>query len=121
MLNSKAMNGLLNAPPDKRYKSFLNTVADLQEVWLLSSQDGEATLTLNGFIHVLLWPREEFCRLMMTHDQETMPIEVHDFLEKCKKLDNSTRFMVFPTKENSYIVTAEQLCRDIQDHLDEVE
>ena len=121
MLNSKAMVGLIKATPEKRYKSFLNTVTDLEEVWLLSSQTGQTTLTVDDFIHVLIWPREEFCKSMISDGQKPISIEIHHFLEECKALDDSIRFMVFPTNENSYVVTAKQLCLDIQEHLDELE
>lgn len=120
MIGDKAIEGLLKADPQKRYRSFLDTVTDREEVWLLSSEEGEATVELDGVLHVLVWPRKEFCELMMSSDQP-VPIEIHEFLEQCNSLDDSVRFMVFPTNENSYIVTAEQLCTDIQAHLDELE
>lgn len=121
MLNSKAMEGLINSSPEKRYKSFLNTVADLEEVWLLSSKEGYATFDENDYINVLVWPRKEFCELFMSSDEKAVSIEIHKFLENCKKMEDNIRFMVFPNNFDSYVVTVEQLCLDIQEHLDELE
>ena len=98
------INGLRKASPEKRYKSFLNTVADVE-----------------GYIYVMVWPHREFCEFMQSEDEKPVSMEVHNFLENCSKLNASVRFMVFPTEANAYMVSAEQLCADIQDHLDEVE
>lgn len=35
MKNDKEFLGILNASPEKRYKNFISTVADYEEVWLL--------------------------------------------------------------------------------------
>lgn len=121
MLSDAAIQGLLHAPPEKRYKSFLNTVADLQEIWLLVTKEGYATLDSDGFINVLVWPREEICSIYKSDSEEAVSMEVHSFIEKCKDLEDDIRFMVFPTDENTIIVTAQQLCKDIEDHLLEIE
>jgi len=42
-MNEKQFRGLMQSTPEKRYKSFLTTVADREEVWLLSSKEGYAT------------------------------------------------------------------------------
>ncbi len=120
MLSSKAIAGLLKATPEKRYKSFLNMVADLEQVWLLSSTDRE-TPTVKSITHMSLWPCKEFCELMVSTGQKPISIEIHYFLEQIKALNDSVIFMIFPTNENSYEVTAKQLCLDIQEHLDELE
>ena len=120
-MKDTAIQGLLHASPEKRYKSFLNTVADRQDVWLLFSEEGYATLDLDGFVHVLVWPRKEFCSLYQSDAEKAVAMEVHDFIEKCEELEESVRFMVFPTNENCYIVTAQQLREDLQIHLEELE
>ena len=38
------LKGVRKADPFKRYKNFINTVADFEEVWLLDNGDGYATL-----------------------------------------------------------------------------
>lgn len=120
MLNRKAIDGLLKATPEKRYKSFLNMVTDLEEVWLLSS-NCQITHSIDEGAHISLWPCKELCMLNLSNAQQSTFIEIHDFLEQCKSLDESFSFVVFPTHENSYKVTAKQLCLDIQEHLDELE
>lgn len=121
MLKKEMINGLRKASPEKRYKSFLNTVADSGNVWLLASEEGYATIDVEGYIYVMVWPHREFCEFMQSEDEKPVSMEVHNFLENCSKLNASVRFIVFPTEANAYMVSAEQLCADIQDHLDEVE
>lgn len=120
MLNEKAIAGLLEASPEKRYKSFLNMVADLEAIWL-SSSTAQALHTVDMVTCMSLWPCQEICELMLPTGQEAMSIEIHDFLEQCTALDDTVSFMVFPTNKNSYKVTVQQLCLDIQEHLDELE
>lgn len=121
MINEKAIKSLMQASPEKRYKNFLNTVTDLEEVWLLSSEDGYTTFDLDGFIHLLLWPRKEFCEQFISDGEIPISMEIHEFLNNCENLDPSVRFMVFPNQSDSYVITAESLCADIQEHLDEIE
>lgn len=120
-MNEKGLIGLLNTSPEKRYKSFLSTVADSEEVWLLSSKDGYATFDEGDFIHLLIWPRKEFAEMFKNEDEEAVSIEVHKFIERCETLEENIRFMVFPTDKNSYVVTTEKLTDDITAYLDEVE
>ena len=121
MLDEKAIEGIMKAAPEKRYRSFLNTVADLEEVWFLSSVDGFATFDENEFIYVLIWPRKEFCKSFITGDEEPSSMEIHEFLKKCENLEKNVQFMVFPTDADSYVVTAKRLCLDIMECLDEIE
>ena len=120
-MNNKKKSGLQNAPAEKRYKSFLNTVVDQESVWLLQAEDGYATFDVDGTIHLLVWPEQEFCDFIKEEGELPVAIEVHDFLEKCKAIDQSIKFMVFPTEKDSFVVTADQLCFDIEEHLAEVE
>ena len=120
-VNNKKKNGLQNAPAEKRYKSFLNTVADQETVWLLQAENGYATFDLDDTIHLLVWPSQEFCEFLMEDDEIPVAIEVHEFLELCKSLTYSIKFMVFPTEKDSFVVTVDQLCFDIEEHLAEVE
>ena len=121
MLSARAVEGLLSAPPEKRYKSFLNTVTDLEEIWFISGKSGYSSIDIDGYIHILVFPRKEFCEILMSDDERPYSMEVHDFLGKFHSSDENIRFMVFPTKENSCIVTSHQLCEDIAAYLEEIE
>ena len=120
-MNEKQLQGLMKASPEKRYKSFLTTVVDREEVWLLSSEEGYATFDADGFIHLLIWPRKEFAELFKGNDEEVISMEIHEFVEQCKTVEENIRFMVFPTNDNSYVVDAEKLMDDINACLEEVE
>ena len=101
--------------------SQMNTVSDLGEVWLLLSKEGYAMLEIDGFAHLLAWPRKEFCAFLASKNDIPTSMEIHKFLEECDKLDKYTRFMIFPTESNSYVVTTEELCEDIREHLEQIE
>lgn len=120
-MNKKMLEGLMNASPEKRYKSFLNTVVDQEEVWLLESDEGCVTIDLDGYIHVLVWPHKEFCEPFMGKNDQPIAIEVHAFIDDCKLLDQNMRFMVFPTQKDCYIISTEGLCHDLLEHLEEIE
>ncbi len=120
MLNKQAIEGLLKATPEKRYHSFLNTVADREEIWGLIAADQETWVTDEDGC-VLLWPYREFCERMMASNEHPEAIEVHVFLEQWKARGDSIGFSVFPTDENTHVVSAERLCLDIQEYLDEIE
>ena len=119
-MKPEQFSGLMKASPEKRYKSFLTTVADLEDVWMLASEDGYATLELDGYIHLLIWPRREFAEAFQQED-EIISMDVHVFLEQCKELTEDIRFMVFPTDDNAYVVDPERLISDLCEYLDEVE
>lgn len=119
-MNEKWANGIINASPEKRYKSFLNTITDLEKVWLLSSQNGFATIDIDGDTCIMLWPRKEFCGPITARTVPT-PIEIHNFQKWHEKLADSTKFAIFPTSKDSYVVTAKQLYQDIAEHLEELE
>ena len=120
-MNEKQLQGMMSATPEKRYKSFLTTVADLEKVWLLASEDGYATFDADGYIHLLVWPRKEFAELFKGNNEEVISIDVHEFVEQCETVEENIRFMVFPTNDNSYVVDSEKIISDINLHLDEVE
>ena len=88
---------------------------------MVSSKDGYTTVDSDGFVHILLWPQKEFCKYVMSEGEKPCSLEIHEFLEKCKDLNDSIRFMVFPTNIDSYVVTAKQLYTDITEHLEEIE
>lgn len=120
-MNEKQFLGMMNASPEKRYKSFLTAAADLEEVWLLSSEDGYATADIEGNIHLMIWPHKEFAEAFQEENEEIISMEVHEFVEMCETSEEDMRFMVFPTDKDCYIVDAEQLINDIRESLEEVE
>ena len=121
MKNQKAFLGLRNASPEKRYKSFLNTVVDREQVWLINSEKGFVTINNDGVVYVLIWPRAEYSDYIILEDEKPFSMEIHAFLKKCHNMEENAHFMVFPTERDAYVVTAGQLYSDIKEHLEEVE
>lgn len=69
-------DGLMNAAPHKRYKSFAVTVADWESVWL--DCDPNQPLPDEGVISV--WPEEMFAAAVCT-DKPFFKMDVHDFCD----------------------------------------
>lgn len=120
-MNPKQFQGIINASPEKRYHNFLSTVTDNEEIWMAGTSEGQATIDIDGYIHILVWPLKEFCKFHLRPDEVPFSMEIHDFLELCEGFDDSIRFMVFPTDANCYNVSTKKLCADIQAYLDEIE
>lgn len=119
----KQLQYIMNAIPEKRYKNFITTVADKCYAWLLRTDVGYATFDNNNFINILVWPQKEYAQLIASDNEVVEGIEVHDFIQRCREMsgNENIRFMVFPTKIDSYIVTVEKLLEDIEYQLGLIE
>ena len=78
LCNNK-FDGLMNAAPHKRYKSFAVTVADWESVWL--DCDPNQPLPDEGVISV--WPEEMFAAAVCT-DKPFFKMDVHDCWERTR-------------------------------------
>ena len=118
----KRFEGIWNASAEKRYRHFINYVADQESVWMLSNEDGLTTIDLDGYINLLVWPSKEFA---VAFDEKEIPveIEVHDFCQRCKNMleEKNIRFMVFPNDKDTYIVETEELLNAILEELELLE
>lgn len=108
-------DGLMNAAPCKRYKSFVTTIADAEKVWL----DCEPNLLLSKQCPVSVWPEEMFASAVCS-DKAMFSIDVHDFCELLMDCSNRP-IRVFPNGINSADTTADALLADIEEALDQVE
>lgn len=117
-------NGILNASAEKRYRSFLNTAADGEEVWMLSGKDGYITMDIDGVIYLLVWPGKEYA-VHFSGEDTPISIEVHDFVEQCEELlrepEQNIQFMVFPSQNDGYIVDSFTLMEDLLEELERLE
>lgn len=120
-MNAKQFNGIVNASPEKRYRNFLSTVTDREEIWFAECDGEQVTLDVDGYVNMLVWPQKEFCVFHLGPDDVPTSMEIHDFMESCRELDESVRFMVFPTDANCYVVSTKKLLKDLQAYLDEIE
>lgn len=104
-------DGILNANPQKRYKNFITTVADREDVWI------------NMGAMWCVWPSEEFASLLFPASK-LLCIDVHIFCENylSKADEMSVEINVFPTKANSgIIVSPQKLKEDLISELDRIE
>ena len=93
LCNNK-FDGLMNAAPHKRYKSFAVTVADWESVWL--DCDPNQPLPDEGVISV--WPEEMFAAAVCT-DKPFFKMDVHDFCDLLGAHPDAT-IRVFPNGKN---------------------
>lgn len=117
------IRGVLNASPEKRYKHFLSTVADTEQVWLLKNNDGYACYDDgDGYSNLIVYPAREYAEMFCGSDEPEL-VEVHDFVDRCSELlqQDEIRFMVFPNQRDSYIVDAKKMYYDVMSALDEIE
>lgn len=108
-------DGLMNAAPHKRYKSFAVTVADWESVWL--DCDPNQPLPDEGVISV--WPEEMFAAAGCT-DKPFFKMDVRDFCDLLEAHPDAT-IRVFPNGKNWTDTAAEDLLEDVLEELDRVE
>lgn len=109
------LNGVLNASPEKRYKNFISTVVDQEQVWVLSSEAGYATWDEDDIIRLIVYPTLDAAKLFAGSDTPAA-IEVHDFLSRCKTYMKNDHFgfMVYPNGSDAFIVSTEQMVDDLE-------
>lgn len=124
-MNQKMFEGILHATSEKRYQYFLNTVSDTQMVWMADC--GDNTLLspeIDGTIYYLAWPDEEFAgyyveKMFPDAKFQIVSIEVHDF---CNMLQlNHVMFLIFPTDNDAWIVTSDELYENLSYELSRIE
>ena len=120
--NNKHFEGLWNTTVEKRYKHFVTYTVDWESVWLLGNDDGFATIDVDGYIHLLVWPAKEFA---VAYSEEDTPIEmdIHEFCERCEDMigEENIRFMVFPTDKDAWVISTKDLLNDLTEELERVE
>ncbi|MBQ6645637.1 MAG: hypothetical protein IJM56_03040 [Clostridia bacterium] len=102
--------GLVKATPQKRYKSFVTTICDRDEVWLYVSMEG----------NVSVWPQKSFGEALYNTD-ELQCIDVHEFINYLLHKQMDAIINVFPTTENNHPVRTDELLCYIREELDRIE
>lgn len=118
-MNMKRILGMLNAPKEKRYKSFCVQAADTEEVWLMQDEADVPVLQQDS---ICVWPDKAFIS-MYRADAIPVMLEVHDFIDACSARIEEQDFIihVFPNTKDSCDVPASQLLESINEELDLVE
>ena len=118
-------NGLLNATSEKRYKHFLSIASDSECVWMADcGNDNLLSPELGGIPHYCAWSEKEFAEYYINSmlpdlDCEIVSIEVHSFCEMLR--NNNVMFMIFPTENNAWIVSSDELCQNLEYELARIE
>ena len=120
-IQMKRFEGLLSASPEKRYRNFISTVVDREEVWLLSNKHGYATYDDENYTNLLVWSEKAFAEMYADGDT-AVSIEIHDFCQRCEELtDEKIGFLVFYNGKDAYWTNANKILNDIQEELSLVE
>lgn len=101
-------DSVLNEILDRQYVSFLDTIADKEQVWLIENEEGcYATIDENDMICLLIFAEKEDA---IRCAEENIPavIEIHDFADRCRELlkepDQNINFFVYLSERGSMIV-----------------
>ncbi len=105
----KKFDGIMSAPPHKRYKNLITTAADIETVWLWESDE------------LYIWPEKIYAQGVCS--QECLKnIDVHIFCEMLsQEYALAERICVFPNGCDVFIVSPQKLLEDIQEELERVE
>lgn len=109
-MNQFEFEGLLKAAPQKRYRHFVTTAADREQVWLYKGEPW------------CVWAEWEFAAHMVSKEKMAQ-VDVHDFCEELL-LEVEAQEMpisVFPNGTDSQIVSAGELREALLEELDRIE
>jgi Protein of unknown function (DUF2750) len=119
-INQKQFDAVTALPADKRYKSFIKTIADTEEVWALW-QDGWALATddITGQSVFPFWPAEEYAKACAInewngYEPSLLPLDefMNELLPKLKE-DNVLPGIFFTSEGKGPTPTIDQLLDDI--------
>lgn len=123
-MNREQIEMLMNSVPEKRYRSFISSVAQGNDIWyLFGSDSGFTHFDDDGFINVPLWAYSEFSdyfKTLLGDETDAKPHShtVDEFFAMADALDDYVRFVVFPTSKDGYVVSCKQLCEDLKKAID---
>lgn len=121
----KELTMLWQAPIRKRYRNFIHTAADRNEVWMLGSPDGELQVEGAAGFGVCIWPRREFaerflCETNISESCVAFVVEAERFAEHlCSLSEREGCYVaVFPTPQNLCMTAAKDVLRDLTGELE---
>ncbi len=106
-MNEKMMQGLINAPKEKRYKHFISHACDYEEVWMHTQEDG-----------LSLWADQVFAEPLLGRDV-AIQMDVHDFIDEYADVEGIVH--VFPNGKDAFDVPVSQLIADLNEELELLE
>ena len=121
-INLKRILGIINAPSNKRYKNFINTVVDREYVWLLDGGEGYCTYDIDNEINIIVYPEKAIADYFSNGATPVM-MEIHDFCRECENLikEKNIGFAVCPNEVDAIKVSPQVLYEDLLAALEEVE
>lgn len=106
---NKRIDGIWNSAPHKRYKTFIVTSADQEQVFVHKGDKWS------------VWPEEVFA-LRNFPNNVIECLDVHEFCEELSKEGHCVQnISVFPTEVNTTMVEADILLRDLLEELGRIE
>ena len=126
-LSSKEIDSVLKISPEKRYKYFINRVADSGLLWAGYDSNWVTLQDENRYKLFPVWPNKEFAQLFFEKNSRNyLPkhIEVHDFIENflIDLGEQNIAILVFPTPEKTGSTVCHQtLYNDLTQELSRIE
>lgn len=126
MVHPRKIENVSKLTAKDRYSYFIRKVADFQTVWGLYN-DGWATMESQGRKGIPFWPEPDFAKLCGTGNwvgYAPREIPLDDFLDKWVPgmLSDGIFAGIFPTlADNPFVVSAEELCADLKQELQQYE
>ncbi len=106
-MNEKMLQGLMNAPKDKRYRGFVGHACDFEQVWVLRTAEG-----------LSVWAYREMADLVVGANC-AKAMDVHDFMDAYADADMTVS--VGFNGQDACNVSMEQLLSDLETELEQLE
>lgn len=108
-INSKEIQSVINLTSEKRYKYFLNKVADAALIWGLYDDGWALVENKKDEVLIPLWPAKEYAELCASEDwREYQPksVEIHEFIEEMivNLKENKISLAIFYTPHDKGII-----------------
>lgn len=108
---------VLNSSAENRYKDFINTIIERQEVWFLEFEDAYTMFKNDdGGVDLLVWQDKKMAEEYAVEGEVAVSISFEEFLDQCSSYVGSSEvmLMVCPSEDKDVvIVNMEQMLNDI--------
>lgn len=126
-LTKNKIDEILARKPESRYKYFIRTVAELEEVWGMADDEGWMMLEddLDNTDVLPVFPHREFAELFYEQGEfgeayKVEPLDLYEFMEWLEDMaEQKIKVGVFPTPDfECAVMTPEKVMADLQTEFD---
>ena len=122
MLSKKEFDEILARKPESRYKYFIRTVAEEEEVWGLADEEGWLMLEVDGEDQdaLAVFPNPEFAEAFQKAGEfdefQVEPLDLYEFMDWLEDfMEEKIKVAVFPTPDfQSAVMRPEVVTADFE-------